>query len=67
MLHYQHACCGRVGGDLRDGGGDDAEDEEDQGRRKDREVGKNRANLRKIVDKLRKPVNKRTGNDRQWC
>ena len=58
MLHYQHACCGRVGGDLRDGGGDDAEDEEDQGRRQDREVGKDRANLRKIIDKL-------TGNDRQ--
>ena len=53
MLHYQHACCGRVGGDLRDGGGDDAEDEEDQGRRQDREVGKDRANLIRIVDKLR--------------
>ena len=38
--NYQHACCSRIGCDLRDGGGDDAEEEEDQVGREGREVGK---------------------------
>ena len=40
MTCDQHACCSRIGGDLRDGRGDEAEEEEDEGRRQGREIGK---------------------------
>ena len=38
-VNYQHACGSRIGGNLRDGGGDEAEDEKDEGGGQGREVG----------------------------
>ena len=38
-VNYQHACSGRIGGYLRDGRGDEAEEEKDEGGRQGREVG----------------------------